>query len=163
MNGSQAIRSAIQKLSKTEKFESVLGKVVSVDTDTKTCEVQPLDDQPNILQVRLNANESPESGIVIIPKQYSFVIVGQTALDQPHILMFSEIDSIQNTIEDMEYKLDANGLKLTVGDNDFKEGISDLLTALEQLTVNTPNGVSSVPVNVFAITAAKDKILGTLQ
>lgn len=163
MNESQAIRSAIQKLSKTDRFESVLGKVVSVDTGTRTCEVQPLDDQPNILQVRLNANESPEAGIVIIPKQDSFVIVGQTALDQPHILMFSEIDSIQNSIENMEYKLNANGLKLTVGSNDLKEGLTDLLTALEQLTVNTPNGVSSVPVNVSAITAAKDKILATLQ
>lgn len=163
MNEGEAIRVAIRKLSKSEKHESILGKVLSVDTDKKTCTVQPLDDQPNILQVRLNANESPEKGTVIIPKTNSFVIVGRTALEQPHIVMFSEVDSIETIINNTEYKLDRNGLKLTVGDNDLKEGLSDLLAALEQLTVNTPNGVSSVPVNKPAITAAKNKILGTLQ
>lgn len=163
MDQSQAIRKAIQKLSRTDKFEPVLGKVLSVDMGKKTCTVQPLDDQPNILRVRLNANESPEQGLVIVPKQNSFVIVGQTANEQPHVVMFSEVDSTETIINSMECKLNENGLKLSVGSNDLKEGLSDLLTALEQLTVNTPNGVSSIPVNKAAITAAKNKILGTLQ
>lgn len=157
------IRTAIQKLAKIDLFESILGTIEDVDMDKKTCTVQPLDDQPQILEVRLSAVESPDKGLILIPSIGSFVIVGQTANDQPHVLMFSEIDSLSTLFENVEYKLDENGMKLTVGNNDFKEGISDLLTALEQLTVNTPNGVSSIPVNKAAITAAKNKILGTLQ
>ena len=163
MNENQAIRSAIQKLSQSNKYESILGTVVSVDIDKKTCTVQPLDDQPKILQVRLNANESSTNGIVITPKLNSSVIVGQTALEQPHIVMFSEVDAVQTKINNTECLLNEYGFKLTVGSNDFKQGLSDLFTALEQLTVNTPNGVSSIPVNKAAIIAAKNKILGTLQ
>ncbi len=157
------IRSAIQKLAKQDVFESILGKVTSIDTGKKLCTVQPLDDQPEILEVRLSAVESPENGHVIIPTEGSFVIVGQTATQQPHVLMFSEIDSVSTIIDGVEYKLDANGMGLTVGSNDLKEGLQDLKTAIGQLKVMTSQGQSSIPINISDINSAFAKILGTLQ
>jgi len=130
---------------------------------SKTCTVQPLDDQPEILEVRLSAVESPTSGIIPIPTIGSFVIVGQTANEQPHVLMFSEIDSISMLFDNTDFKLDGTGLKLTVGANDLKDGMEDLKTALANLTVMTVHGQSSTPINITDLNNALDKILGTLQ
>lgn len=157
------IRTAIQVLAKTDKFESILGTVKNVDSDKKTCTVQPLDDQPEILEVRLSAVESPDKGVILIPTVDSFVIVGQTANEQPHVIMFSEVDSVSTIFQDVEHKLDENGLKLTVGSSDLKEGLSDLKTAISQLKVMTSQGQSSIPININDINSAFDKILGTLQ
>jgi len=157
------IRTAIQKLAKSDLFESILGTVKEVDPDKKTCTVQPLDDQPEILEVRLSAVESPDKGVILIPTVDSFVIVGQTANEQPHIILFSEIDSVSTLFEDVEHKLDANGMKLAVGSNDLKEGLQDLKTAIGQLKVMTSQGQSSIPVNIADINSAFDKVLGTLQ
>jgi hypothetical protein len=157
------IRTAIQKLSKSDLFESILGTVKEVDPDKKTCTVQPLDDQPEILEVRLSAVESPDKGVILIPTVESFVIVGQTANEQPHVIMFSEVDSVSTLFQDVEHKLDANGMKLTVGSNDFKEGLEDLKTAIGQLKVMTSQGQSSIPINIIDINSAFDKVLGTLH
>jgi len=157
------IRTAIQRLAKQELFESILGNVTSVDAEKKTCSVQPLDDQPEILEVRLSAIESSDKGVILIPTVESFVIVGQTANEQPHVVMFSEVDSVSTVFNDVEHKLDENGLKLTVGSNDLKEGLSDLKTAISQLKVMTSQGQSSIPINFNDINSAFDKILGTLQ
>jgi hypothetical protein len=157
------IRTAIQKLAKSDLFESILGTVKEVDPDKKTCTVQPLDDQPEILEVRLSAVESPDKGVILIPTVESFVIVGQTANEQPHVIMFSEIDSVSTLFDEVEHRLDANGMKLTVGSNDFKEGLEDLKTAIGQLKVMTSQGQSSIPINIIDINSAFDKVLGTLQ
>jgi hypothetical protein len=63
----------------------------------------------------------------------------------------------------LEFKANDSGMKLAVGSNDFKTGLQDLKTALEQLTVNAPNGPTSPPINVAAITAAMTKMLSCLQ
>lgn len=157
------IRTAIQKLAKTDLFESILGTVKNVDPDKKTCTVQPLDDQPEILEVRLSAVESSDKGVILMPAIESFVIVGQTANEQPHVIMFSEVDSVSTIFEDVEHKLDANGMRLTVGENDLKEGLADLKISIGQLKVMTSQGLSSIPININEINSAFDKILGTLQ
>ncbi len=64
---------------------------------------------------------------------------------------------------DSELKLTSDGLFLKVADQSFKDAITDLKTAIGQLTVNTPNGPSSVPVNINALNQAFDKILSCLQ
>lgn len=157
------IRSAIQKLSKQDIYESVLGKIKEVDTSVKTCTVTPLEDAPDILEVRLSAVQSPPNGIIAIPTIGSWVIVGQTATDQPHIVMFSELDSYSILFGNTEYKLTEEGLQLSVGSNDLKEGLDALKTALLNLTVMTPQGQSSIPINQTDINNAFSKILGTLQ
>lgn len=157
------IRDQIQKLAKQDVFESILGKVISIDTDKNTCTVQPLADQPEILDVRLSAIEASTKGQIIIPVLNSFVIVGQTANEQPHILMFSVIESISTEIQDMSYKLDSEGMKLTKGNNDLKEGLEALKDALNNLKVMTAQGQSSIPINITEINNAFGKILGVLQ
>lgn len=163
MSTAYIIRQSIKTLAKTDLYESILGTVVSVDIDKKTCVVQPLDDLPQMLDVRLSAVESPEKGIIVIPAKDSFVIVGQTANEQPHILMYSEVDSVSILIENTDYKIDSNGLKLSVGNNDLKEGLEELKTAIGELKVMTSQGQSSVPINLPAINSAFDKMLGVLQ
>lgn len=159
----EQLRTAIQKLAKQDVFESILGHVVSVDTDAKTCVIQPLDDQPEILDVRLNAVESPSVGFILIPKVDSFVIAGQTANNQPHVLMYSECVLMTVSIEDALLQVNADGLKLSVGSNDLKEGLEELKSAIGQLKVMTSQGQSSIPINITAINSAFDKMLATLQ
>lgn len=157
------LRTALQKLTKQDVFESVLGQVKDVDASLKTCTVRPLEDGPDILEVRLSAEQSPVNGIIPIPAVGSWVIVGNTANEQPHIVMYSELDSYTIVFGNTEYKLSEDGLKLAVGSNDLKDGMQDLKSALMALTVNTPVGASSVPCNITDIQTALDKIIGTLD
>ncbi|MEJ1242109.1 hypothetical protein WBG78_28435 [Chryseolinea sp. T2] len=157
------LRTAIQKLAKQDVFESVLGTVKAVDTSTKTCTVTPLEDSPDLLEVRLSAEQSPINGPIPIPAVGSWVIVGNTANDQPHIVMFSQLDSYTLIFGNTEYKLSEQGLKLTVDSDDLKTGMQDLKSALMAMTVNTPVGTSSIPCNVADIEAALNKIIATLD
>lgn len=157
------LRTAIQKLSRQDVFESILGTVKDVDNSTKTCTVTPLEDGPDILEVRLSAEVSPTNGIILTPAIGSWVIVGQTATEQPHILMFSEVESVATLIGNSTHELTEDGLKLTVGSNDLKSGIEDLKAAMQNLTVMTAQGQSSIPINQTNINNAFTKILGTLQ
>src|SRR5688500_12069595 len=127
------LQQSIQKLAKQETFDSVIGKVKSVDTSKKTCIVTRVEDAPDILDVRLSAIESTDKGIIPSHVICSFVIIGNTPTDQPHVLMFSEIGSQSILINNMSFILNEDGLQLTVGSNDLKEGLQDLKTALLNL------------------------------
>lgn len=67
------------------------------------------------------------------------------------------------TMSDVDFKVNNDGMKLTVGANDHKTGWQDLKTAFGTMTFNSPNGPTSIAININAINAAIDKILNTLQ
>lgn len=72
-------------------------------------------------------------------------------------------NGLELTMSDVEYKVNNDGMKLTVGSDNMHSFITDLLTYLEQLTVNTPNGPSSPPINVADFTALKTKANNLFQ
>lgn len=144
------ISEAIRKISKQEVFESIIGKVVSIDNASMTCEVDPIDDQPNLVDVRFSAMENPTSGIIPVPVMGSAVIVSQTATGQQYISLFSEIDTFQITSNQFTFNDGANGGLINISDlvtkmNNLENKINDVITALKTHThagVQTGVGVS---------------------
>jgi hypothetical protein len=157
------IREAIRKISSQDVFESVLGTVTEIDQDNKTCTVKPVDDLPDLLEVRLSAVVSPESGIVAVPSIGSFVIVGQTAREQPHILMMSEIDSYQLIANDtIQFNDGENGGLVKVSDlvsklNAIEDKVNELITNYKAHNHVHPNG----PTTAFVVPYTGNNLTNT--
>ena len=154
------IQEAVRKLAKTDTHYSILGKVKSIDTDAKTCIVAPVDDLPDILDVRLSSIENPDKGIIAVPVVNSFVIVGQTPNEQPHIVMFSEIDTYQLIAEDtITFNDGAHGGLIKIQDlvdklNSLEDKVNDIITTAKTHThpgVTAGGGVTAPSTDFAAI------------
>ncbi len=92
----KSIKELIQQLAKdnAEPY-SIIGKVISYDSDTQTCEVEPINGAANVLQARLlTGHTSNKTGILIIPKINSNVIINFISKDLAYIAMFEDIENI---------------------------------------------------------------------
>jgi len=92
-----SIADIIRKIVKDE-FVEVYGipcTVISVDTgaDPPTCDCKPIDDDADILGVKLKA--SPGNSMVLIPAVDSVVYVGMINQVAGYVTMFSQVDSIK--------------------------------------------------------------------
>lgn len=85
----------------------VVGQVKAVDEDALTCDVEELDSDLIIYDVRLNAGKTDKK-VVLIPKLESFVLMGLIGNNNQsrYIVSISEIDKI---IVDAETSIIING------------------------------------------------------
>jgi hypothetical protein len=120
-----AIRDAIRQLSKSnDEVYSIVCTVDSVDATNRTCDCSPIDGKADLLGVRLMAENS--TGLFILPKVNSTVIVTMINVFTGYVAMFSEVEEIQLN-----------------GDNyDGLVRISDLVTKLNNLE-NKVNAIIS--------------------
>jgi len=121
------IREAIRELVKTEDnaFENLFAKVISVDDTEKTCEVETINDEMTIFDVRLIANSG--DGVFITPSVDSIVGVCMINEVEGFVSLYSQIDSIQ-------YGDGANGGLININDivtklNNLENDINSLKTA----------------------------------
>ncbi len=85
----------IRKLAEAgEELYSKVCKVNSVDQKQRTCNVTPLDDAADIMDVRLQADMSMTSGLLILPAVGSNVLVSFLNKNVGYVSGWSEIDSI---------------------------------------------------------------------
>ena len=148
-------------------YEIISGTVVvgSVDTDQLTISVQPSDDSKPIEGVMLNVITENNNGVVLFPKEESNVIIA--SIDGPGewcLIRTSDITKARTRIDHVTYEIDStqinikNGaVEFNISDSVFKMNtpgeslfqlLKDCFTYLTELTVPTPSGTSSVPVNV---------------
>ena len=148
-------------------YEIISGTVVpgSVDTDQLTISVQPSDDSKPIEDVMLNTVTEDNNGMILFPLEGSNVIIA--SIDGPGewgLIRASEITKAIVTIENVTYEMDSSQINIQNGnvvfnmsDSVFKMNtpseslfqlLKDCFTYLTQLTVPTPAGTSSVPVNI---------------
>ena len=88
------IREIIQEIAK-EVLERGFGipcTVLSYDEDSKTIDCEPIDGSADFLTVKLQAEVS--SGVLIVPKVGSFIILEQTSNDSAYVSLFGEVDEI---------------------------------------------------------------------
>ena len=121
---------------------AIVGKVVSVDGNNII--IDNLETGARYSNIRLQAN--PGNGVLIIPKEDSFVIVGRLTGNAGYVAMVSDADSIQ--LLDGSYggliKIDELVAKL----NALETYTRDLKTSLDthtHLGVTTGGGTSGVP------------------
>ena len=133
------IRDAIRKAVETGvEIYSVIGTVKSVDTSKRTCVVEPVDGSPEINGVRYTVTDGDSSGFITNPKSGSFVIV--TFLDDANAFV-----SLQTEFD-------------TVIIGDLKTILSDMITQIKLITVPTPAGASSTPINATAFDPIQNTI-----
>jgi hypothetical protein len=147
----ESINKIIDQYFSSEKMYSVVGVVSEVDSATRTCTVSPIDDTPDLFDVRFQASESLTEGISIEPKDGSFVTVVFLNNTTGIIISTSEIKSV--SIIAGAGKFDFKNTS-----EDLKAIISDLIDTINLLTVTTPSGPSGVPVNIADFTAIKTRL-----
>ena len=89
------IKEAIQILAAKEgEFYSKLGKVISIDKELNTCDVEPINKGADLLDVKLTATEGNKKGIIIYPKIGTNVLVTFLDNENSFVSMCTEIDEI---------------------------------------------------------------------
>ncbi len=155
------IKSLLIRILKSEfdnKF-AIVGKVVSV-VDNNVI-IDNLESGARYSNVRLQAN--PGNGVLIIPKEESYVIVGRLTGNAGYVAMVSDADSIQ--LLDGSYggliKID----DLVSSLNALETYTRDLKTSLDahtHLGVTTGGGTSGVP-PVPSVTGIPDTVNADLE
>lgn len=155
-------------------------EVLEVDETDFTCTVKQ-DDAVEYADVRLRAVvDGSLGGLALIPKPGSLVLVGRIGRsNELYVAQFSVIDKVVFTATRMELSLMGDAAEIKTGEailrisergtlirkgqSGLKKTLDDLLTAIGQLTVTTPNGPSGVPVNAAAFARIKTELSTYLE
>lgn len=166
----QLIDALKQALSEGEQV--LLAKVVSVDKNNNTCEVEY--NGMELGEIRLQANIlANQKGFIIYPATDSIVLISKMeGQGNFFVSMFSEVEEVLIKVGDTKtnikdsFLFEMNDLKFEIkdgflvkkGSETLKKIVDDILDGIEQLTVNTNNGPSSVPVNVAVFQQIKVRV-----
>lgn len=146
-------------------------RVLEVDETEFTCTVKQ-DERVEYADVRLRAIvDGGLKGLAFIPKPGSWVLVGRIGKsNELYVAQFSEIDKIVFTgdraeikIGETAFRISEKGTLIKKGRSGLKKTLDDLLTALGQLTVTTPNGPSGTPMNAAAFSKIKAELSTYLE
>lgn len=158
------IRAGLNELlSKPEVI--ITGKVISVDTDHLTINVQPNNDEQLLEGVMLNTIIDNSQGFILFPATGSDVIVSSVdGAGESCLVKASNVTNATITINDVIFEINENEVTIKNGQSIFNVSseafkvntqneslyklLKDCFTYLTQLTVPTPSGTSSIPVNV---------------
>ncbi len=103
------LRDLLKKALETdEEIYGIIAEVEDVDVDEMTCDVSPLNGDADIIGVKLKTG-AKTSGILLVPKIGSLVIVNMLTKEDGFVAMFSEIDQALINIEDIQFNGGANG------------------------------------------------------
>jgi hypothetical protein len=135
-----SLRAAIIQIMREQLPLQVFPATVKTVNRAEACiDAQPVDSAaPELFDVRLRAvDDDTATGLIVWPKPGSVVLIGliNNDLNTAFVVAASEAESF--TMATTEESL------LTI--------LQDLLTALQQLTVPTPSGVSGLPINLAAL------------
>lgn len=94
MNSTEEVRNALINFIREQVnvFYPLFCTVVSVDEVNKSCEVEPINGDANILDVKILADADP--GMFMIPKVGSTVAVSMLDKDNAFVVMYSELEKI---------------------------------------------------------------------
>lgn len=207
-------RQAIHRIAEScSRSGSVLqGVVTEVDETEFTCTVK-VDDAVDYFDVRLRGLVKGElQGFAFIPKMDSVVLCSLIGANELYVSMFTEIDKVVFTDNDLELLLDKEKIDIKKGDNikvhvdkdslsftndkvkvlqagteltltagattvkasvagvtikrgasGLKKTLDDLLSAIQRLTVTTPMGPSSPPINIAEFIKIQTDLLNYLE
>jgi hypothetical protein len=123
------IQEAIQTLIRREiarvEVYAVLCRVVSVDSNDRTCEVEPLNGNASLYDVRFQAEIGMTEGIYVEPAVDSTVLVAFINNTQAAVIQYSEVDNIY---------IDTSGDTIfNGGNNGGMVKVADLVTKLNNI------------------------------
>jgi len=143
-----SIKDSIKKLAANhDEVYSCVAKVIKVND--ATVDVDPVNGDAIIFDVRLQANIEKSDGLLIKPKDGSFVIVTFINKNVAIVTGMAEIDSIEfanNTVKSLvkdAISIEVNNLDLSTEISSFFDKIDSLITLISNLKVLTPVGPST--------------------
>lgn len=152
-------------LKKRTTIQVVVAKVLNVDMQDETCDVQDLQGH-EYYNVRLRAQKT-SGGMLIVPKIESNVLIGSIGNSDIDyfIVSHSEVSSVKIKIDNTLYEVDNQGFLIKKGGEDLKKILSDLIQQIQLLTVTctAPSTPSSVPLNAGAFTLIKTRLQTLLK
>jgi hypothetical protein len=139
------IRDTLKKIVETDdEIYSIVGIVVKIDANARTCDVAPIDYPDAILyDVRLQSAIGNENGVVIFPTLKSEVVVTMLNQKTGYVAVMSDIDNISVQTATVNLKDEIAALYALL-DNQNE--------IIKSLRLTTPQGIT---VGVFADSLAK--------
>ena len=141
------IEQLIKQIAKSEPMHSVVCKVLSVAESARTCELEPLNGDANLLGIRLQAEIGKDLGLVCIPAVDSFVICTMTGPNDGYVAAFSKVDKWLIKVEDQTIEFTKQGLSWANDQTSLLEQVeafikvlSDILETLKSFQLATNMG-----------------------
>jgi len=100
-----------------EELYSQVCKVVEVDTDARSCTLEPINGDANINNARIQASLSANEGIYIEPKKDSFVVCTFLNKNISVITLYTEIEKYSIKVNNTTFDIDKDVIKIN-GDGD---------------------------------------------
>ena len=89
------LREVIQMLAdKGQEIYSQAAEVIAVDTAARTIDVTPLNGDPDVFAVRMQATPSLAAGVVMVPALNSAVVITWLSKTRAYLALCSEVDEI---------------------------------------------------------------------
>ena len=125
------IKEAIKNLVKDDnEMYSIVARVISVDENQRTVDVEPINGDATIFGVRLQASVEHERGLVVFPVLNSMVVA--TFLNQKTAFV-----SLASDVKSVSLKTDKD---LAVELNDMFDQVSALIGILKEFQLTTNSG-----------------------
>lgn len=134
------IKEIIQKLAKGGGESNSMVCLVK-KVDGLSCDVEPINGDADILDVRLVADEK-EDVFVLLPKIGSMVIVTFLTETAAFVSMISEVSEVKYKIGTSFYSVTESGFLIKRGNDNVKDVIKLIIEAVQQILVvqgNNPN------------------------
>lgn len=142
------LKQAIQQLAQTgdEKYAKIC-EVISVDTQNKTADLQPLDGSSSIDDALLQVDDN---GILVEPQIGSLVACVFVSQHKAIIVNHSKLKQFQIQIDQAQLQLDQDGFIFEKNGVSLKKLFNDLLTELKNAVIQTPQGPGNFAPNNVA-------------
>jgi hypothetical protein len=127
------IKQAIQGMAKNTGTKVLVCKVVSVDTDLRNCDCEPIDGSAAIFDVRMQSDMSIETGLVLTPKKGSNVAVLMLNDQTGVVVATSELEEFDLGVGQCRMVFDADGLLVKSPTSDLGTSIDSLIGAMDKL------------------------------
>lgn len=116
------LKNIIRQLANEGSSASLLvGTVSAVDTEARTVDVEPINEDAPILGVNLQANQEATVGVVLFPRKGSYVAVAMLSGYAAGVVVLTEdVESIEVNIND--------GTKLTITEDGISLNVKDGIT-----------------------------------
>lgn len=138
MGDSEEIRKAVKSLNGGQKIHTLVCEVVKVDWDKRTCHVKH-SSGIQFYKARLRSViDDKKDGLCLKPKKKSMVIVqvieGQNT--SATVISYSEVESIELIMQDIEFTIDSGKVKVKAKEVSFNDGNNKGIPILDKVKQN---------------------------
>lgn len=151
------LQDAFRKL-KQRDVDTFPAKVLEVDKDKGTCKVS--DDELEYTDVQLSSViDANKSKFYLFPKVGSSVLVSpiNEDLHRLYVEAYSEIESMDVSIESVKFQMDKDGFLLKKDNENLKKLMADLITAIKAMKFTTNMGPTINLINIADFVAVEKR------